>query len=356
MNKKIIQLTPPIISTDHISEKISCIRAHRERIFRVETEQWNNKLVSHNYGHGGAGWTFLFGCVQESIRQFEKQLQENSFYKNKPICVVGAGCYGLLTAIMLTRKGHQVHIIAKEIENITSYKAAGFFFPRSRKCSTPQERALFQSYGMNSYKEYLAIASGSHPFLAAGSKILPAYYSLDIDPGYSSFIDQELVSKPEQITIDFGTGKQYDVMRYETIFINTLAMMNELHRNIAELRIPIARSEVSSFDEINDEIIFNCSGLGVRQLVNDPRIVPVQGHLILLKNQPPSEQLQYLINVKVLSTNLKGMPRDELIYFAPKRSGILGITFLRGQQDETANTYEFDRLLERSINFFGKNR
>ena len=65
------------------------------------------------------------------------------------------------------------------------------------------------------------------------------------------------------------------------------------------------------------------------------------------------DQLQYMINVKVIMTNAKGMPRDELIYFTPKDSGILGITFLRGQSSLDSNHHEFERLLQRSRDFFG---
>jgi D-amino-acid oxidase len=347
------QITPPTISHDHVKEKITCIRAHRERIFQVFTEMRNGKLLCHNYGHGGAGLTFLFGCVNESIRQFEHQGAQNPTLKNKQICIIGAGCYGLLTAITLARKGHAVRIIAKDIENIPSNKAAGFFFPRARKSSTPEERAIFASCGMESYSAYLQIVKGEHPFINAGAKLLPAYYGLDIDPGFYPYIEQQLIAPPQKVMIDFNNGKLYTVMKYTTIFINSSALMQELYRNIYELGISIQKAEVDSFNEINEQIIFNCAGMGAKKLTGDVRIIPVQGHLITLKNQPPLDQLQYMINVKVTMKNLLGGLRDELIYYAPKESGILGITFLRGQDSEMANHHEFDRLMERCQNFFG---
>lgn len=351
--KKIIYLTPPSVSEDHIKEKISCIRAHRERIFQVYSEIHGGKLLCHNYGHGGAGWTFLFGSVHESVRQFEEQVESNFCFKNKTICVIGAGCHGLLTAVMLARKGYSVRIIAKDIDAIPSTKAAGFFFPRHRKCSTEHERAIFASYGMESYATYLQLVREEHPFIYSGATLMPAYYGLDIDPGFGPYSKEGLVAPSHEVTIDFGTGKKYDVMSYRTIFIDTISLMQELHRNIQESGITIVRKEVENFEEINESIIFNCAGMGAKKLTGDKRIIPVQGHLIMLKNQPPLEQLQYMINVKVTIVNLQGKPRDELIYYAPKESGILGITFLRGQDSLEANQHEFDRLLERCQNFFG---
>ena len=182
-NTKIINLTPPRFEPENIKEKIICIRAHRERIFNVSHEKLGDNHIFHNYGHGGAGWTFLFGCVPESIRQFEEKLSENSLLKNKPICVIGAGCYGLLTAIHLACTGYPVQIIARETEDIPSYKAAGFFFPRPRKMSTQEEIQIFTARGLESYKTYLDIINGLHPFIKTGPKLLPAYFGLDIDPG-----------------------------------------------------------------------------------------------------------------------------------------------------------------------------
>ena len=175
--------------------------------------------------------------MNRSIKQFEEYLSQNKSLINKPIAVVGAGCYGLLTAIMLARKGYAVRIIAKEISEIPSTKAAGFFFPRSRKCSTPQEIALFESMGMESYATYLQIINGQHLFINYGPKLLPAYYSMDIDPGFQCYIAHKLMEAPKNVTIDFGNGKQYPTMEYKTVFINSTHIMQELWRNITELGI-----------------------------------------------------------------------------------------------------------------------
>src|SRR5581483_1579996 len=148
-------------------------------------------------------------------------------------------------------------------------------------------------------------------------------------------------------------GKIFQALEYQTIFINSSTIMAELQRNIIELKISIKKAEINSWDEVSDSIIFNCSGMSAKKLTGDNRIVPVQGHLVTLKNQPNIEQLQYMINVRVTMFDLKGKPRDELIYFAPKNEGILGITFLRGVESENSNLHEFDRLLQRSRDFFG---
>lgn len=350
--KKIIQLTSPRLDAANVDQNITCIRAHRERIFNVSTEIRGAKIICHNYGQGGAGWTFLFGCVNESLRLFERQILERHTFKNKPICVIGAGCYGLLTAVMLARAGYNVRIVAATTHSISSYKAAGFFFPRWRKCSNEVEIATFMARGIESYKTYLNIIHGKHPFIHTGPKLLPAYYGLNIDPGFTPYIKQGLVEQQKQVIVDFGNNKQYEAVAYKTVFVNGGIIMHELQRNIAELNVPIAQREIQSFDEIDESIIFNCTGLGAKKLAPDYRLIPVQGHLITLANQPIAD-LQYMLNFKVVQTDQYGT-RDELIYFAPKEHGILGITFKRGQDSLTANSHEFERLLDRCRTFFGE--
>jgi D-amino-acid oxidase len=348
-----ILLTPPQLAADNIKERITCIRSHRERIFNVSVEVRHSKLVCHNYGHGGAGWTFLFGCVEESIRQFEAAITQNPHFQHKDIAVIGAGCYGLLTAIMLKQRGYRCIIRAKESDNLASHNAAGFFFPRPRKSSTDSEKATFYAMGIASYQTYLAIAAGNHPFLKSGAKVIPAYFGLDIDPGFASYHAQDLIAPPEHVIVDFGNGKQYPMMRYDIIHINAQQLMQQLHAHVQALQIPIVCQTVQTFDQLTEPIIFNCAGWGAKQLTNDARLIPVQGHLITLQQQPCPEQLEYLINVKVVMTNADGTQRDELVYYAPKNEGILGITFKRGCDSLTAHDYEFDRLLKRCKDFFG---
>lgn len=345
----VINLTPPLLTDIYIGKKISCIRPHRERIFNVSFEQKDGKTIFHNYGHGGAGWTFLFGCVNESIRQFEKEIAQAPDLKNESICVIGAGCYGLLTAIMLAQRGFKVQIIAKETDDIPSYKAAGFFFPRWRKSSTDHEKEMFLARGMESYITYLQIATGTHPFIKTGARIVPAYFGLDINPGFDPYIQKNLIGPAQQVLIDFGNGKHYAMNEYRIIFMDTVPLMQELHHTKDQLQIPVIKKEISSWADICPSIVFNCSGWGAKQLTQDPKLLPIQGHLISLKNQPA---LNYMINVKVIMQTPRG-PRDELIYFAPKDTGVLGITFLRNQNDPHANAHEFERLLQRCNDFFG---
>lgn len=348
-----VYLTPPQLSDLHIKERIVCIRAHRERIFQTSISWSNKKMICSNYGQGGAGWTFLFGSVREMIHIFELERQRLEISKSEPIVVVGAGCYGLLSAILLTLEGYTVSIIAKELHEIASYKAAGFFFPRPRRTSTSAEIETFARIGIASYQEYLSIICGTHPFLKRGAKIVPAYYDHAIDPGFGQYSAQGIMPLPQAVRVDFGNGMRYELNEFHTVFIDVFAMMSDLHRMVDTLSISTTQREISGFDELSESIVFNCTSLGSKALLQDKGIIPVQGHLIALQNQPDLSQLNYMINVRVEGVNERGIPRNDLIYYAPKESGILGITFLRGQDSLHTNHHEFDRMLARCRKFFG---
>lgn len=344
---KKITLSPPLLAPEYIQEQIICIRAHRERIFNVSVQNQNGKFLIHNYGQGGAGWTFLFGCVNEAIAQFEKI---NTLPKTTAIAIIGAGCYGLLTAIILAQKQYNIRIVAQEIDNLPSSKAAGFFFPRPRKCANQEEIRIYNTLGIKSFSEYMQIIKGKHPFIQEGPKLISAYYGIDIDPGFAPYCTQKLMPEPKPVIIDFGNTKNFHAMEYQSVFIDATKMMHELKRCVIDLGIPIIQSHITDFANLDEPIIFNCSNLGAFQLTNDPRLLPVQGHLITLKNQQP---LDYMLHSKVIQKSPRGYDRDELIYYAPKGNGILGITFIRNENRLDANLHEFDRLLERSRNFFG---
>jgi hypothetical protein len=74
--------------------------------------------------------------------------------------------------------------------------------------------------------------------------------------------------------------------------MNTALLMAELHEFIQLHGINIILGKIHTFDELEQEYICNCSGLGAAELLKDKSLVPVQGHLIMLNNQLP-ENMNY---------------------------------------------------------------
>lgn len=55
-----------------LEEKVG-LRPARDEI-RLEPERINGKIVIHNYGHGGAGFTLSWGCANDVVKLIEEQL------------------------------------------------------------------------------------------------------------------------------------------------------------------------------------------------------------------------------------------------------------------------------------------
>ena len=135
------ELGLPIANIGNIKELRYGLRpATEKKIPQVYVEKKKNKIVSHNYGHSGAGWTYLFGSVSRSIANFEEYINKNiiekennyktllEFKEKEQVAVVGMGCIGLTTALYLIEKGYKnIKLIGAEKDYITSHVAGGLF-------------------------------------------------------------------------------------------------------------------------------------------------------------------------------------------------------------------------------------
>ena len=67
-NSNTATLPDPDFSWDpDANPPIAGLRPHRVKSYRPEPEVLGNKLVVHNYGHGGAGITMSWGCAREVV-------------------------------------------------------------------------------------------------------------------------------------------------------------------------------------------------------------------------------------------------------------------------------------------------
>src|SRR5215213_1760528 len=68
--------SPVKVSRDRIIREIVGLRPYRAEGFVVQAERVGNKLLVHNYGHGGAGITLSWGTATQAVdllRDFVEQ-------------------------------------------------------------------------------------------------------------------------------------------------------------------------------------------------------------------------------------------------------------------------------------------
>lgn len=103
-----VQLTPPIIKPMSQMDQVACYRSVRSVMPRilVESERGNystttygswcilEKIVAHNYGHAGSGWTLAPGSATYVVDGVIKEMYIQGLGKDEPVVIVGAGVVG----------------------------------------------------------------------------------------------------------------------------------------------------------------------------------------------------------------------------------------------------------------------
>ncbi len=364
----VVRLMPPKLHAGGVLKKAVCVRPMRDGRFNISTSRSGSKQIVHCYGMGGSGWTTLFGSIGKAIALF----QDVGADKKTPIRVIGAGCMGLTAAIELKRLGYAVAgITAKDLYDMPSWRAAGYFAFVSIQTS-PDEQANLEQIGIETFKAYHTIYTGLHPYITRETvRYLPVYGSKGTELGLDALEAHGHIPPREEVTLDFGNVRHEGYVKYMTYFMETTAIMKQLRAEVTRLGIPIEVRKVCAWDEVREEIIFNCSGLGARELNNDSCMIPVRGHLLLLDDPPQescaaSHHMDYLIYTKVKQGGV-----EESIYLFPKAlavcpeepdgaccHGVLGGTFishadrLSPRELEQLDEEEFKKMFARSSQFF----
>lgn len=347
-------LKPPNLDENSIGRKIICYRPMRKQEPNFSIGYQENKVLIHNYGHGGAGWSLGIGSVQyccELLKQSTPDLE-----KSTPIAIVGSGCIGLFTAYHLWNMGYEnITIYAEAFEDLTSHHAGGLLSFRA-VYKDPSTNDLILKIGKNSYSFFRSIAEGRHPDFLKGASIMPTYFESLADSELEDLVGNGM-EPAKDILVEFGNSIRRKMIAYDdSIFIDASAMMEQLHYYLRP-KIKFKQQIVQRFNDLPENIIFNCSGLGSQELNQDTSLHPIQGHLIMLKNQNP-KALQYMLiaNFDLEKDMKEGICRT--LDFFPKKLtnsdsndiGVLGGTFIESCNE--LNTEEFDLIIERAKCFF----
>src|SRR6266478_3273578 len=294
---------PVKVSRDRIIREVVGLRPYRPEGFKVEAERIGEKLLVHNYGHGGAGITLSWGTASLAVDVLSEPgaIETGSSRHNRPtrtrarhFAVLGCGVNGLSTARLLQRRFQDgpgtVTIYAKDLPpETTSNIAGGFWSPTSvfdpeRATTKFTEQFLtacrisnqaFQNlvgpdYGerwMETFELYRNEASLNRE-LPGGNDLYPA---------------GEIHRDPDDY-FGFNFVRQYNKMLIESpVYLNALLRDFDIPGGKLVVKEFRSREELKRLPE---SVIFNCTGLGSRALFGDQQLEPVRGQLEVLLPQP----------------------------------------------------------------------
>jgi hypothetical protein len=359
---EIRKITPPNIGDAYLGEKILCYRPMKHGAPNLSLAKDGDKIVAHNYGHGGSGWTLGPGSAKYvNSLLIESDLGAALSDKSTPIAIIGAGLIGLFTAYDLIQRGFSnITIYAEQLVTLPSHYAGGLLAPVSMDNDHAMQ-VIIDEIGIEAYRFYKGIANNENSDFKKGARKVPSYFSSRDDSGLEPYVGK-VMGPAKDVMLDFGNGTTRAMVVYDDgVFMNTALLMEELHEFMKRHHIEIIQQKIQSFDGLSQQFIFNCSGLGSRELAKDSALVPVQGHLIMLKNQVP-ENMNYMILVYFGEgkTEMNQKVKRSFYLFpkhlpdsAPQDIGVMGGTFIEGGSPDKPNLKEFDAIVRGAKEYFG---
>src|SRR5713101_8119354 len=329
-------LAPVLVSPDREIRTVVGLRPYRPSGFVVKAEKLGEKLVIHNYGHGGGGITLSWGTSHLATALLPSE-------PLPAVAVVGCGAVGLATARLLQERGLRVTIYASELPpNTTSNVAGGQVLPFSVFDQGKQSSAFMDQFLQATefaYRRYQTLVGSRYGVRWVRNYTLRyhAFECNDLQTVVRKFMPEyRELSQSEHPFSGYRFVRQYDTMLVEPpTYLN--AVLTDFH--VAGGAVQVKHFDhVSQLQQFPEPIIFNCTGLGARALFDDQELTPVKGQLTFLLPQP---EVNYIT-----------LMEDDL-YMFPRTDGILlGGTFEEGEWSLSVNETAKARVLKGHAQFF----
>jgi len=297
---------PPIqADIDRIFRITVCLRPFRAAGPRLEAERVGDKLVIHNYGHGGSGWSLSWGYAQRAV-----DMARGAAMSSRDLAIIGCGALGLTAALTAQRAGFKVTIYAKERPPfVRSARATGSWTPDSRVGLTyavsPYFAADWESTARASFAMYQSFLGmpGSpiewtdrydlsdgpsaapyynpppntvrHDFIHLNNRIAdltPAYR--EMPPGSTPF-PTKIVRRSSSLT--------FNVADYSRQLLNDFLIAG----GQIETREFFTPQDLTALPQ---PVLIHCTGYNARHLFSDDSIIPIRGQIAWLI---PQEGVNY---------------------------------------------------------------
>ncbi len=320
-----------------------CTRPFRAQGPRIEAERLGRKLVVHNYGHGGSGWSLSWGSGAMAVALAKAN-------RARELAVIGCGALGLTSARVAQRAGFKVRIYAKDRPpDVRSSYATGHWSPSSRFCSaehaTPELIQRWEEMARTSFRTF------QHLLGLPGDPIewRDGYYLRELEPGapqpllppepdYAGLDHRlrDLVPFSEELPPGTHSFPGFYVRRYSDLVFNISAYLRLLEADFLAEGGEIETREFDSPGDVarlREKTILNATGYGARALFGDESVVPVRGQLLRLIPQP---EITYSLSYGNL-------------FMLPRRDGIVVQTRegdAYGSEDTTPDRAQAERSVQ----------
>lgn len=344
-------LAPVKVARNRIIRTVVGLRPFRPEGFVVRAERVGNKLLIHNYGHGGSGVTLSWGtsslAVDLAREAASSQVRRRSRTRQKRFAVLGCGVVGLSTARLLQQRFQDgpgtVTIYARDLPPDTTSNVAGALWhasaPFDQGRVTEAFNQQFEQACRISHRTFQGFVEPDY-----GVRWLDAYEFLSNERS----LQRELTCGTMPYSaIQYHRDPQryfgYEYTRqFSTLMIEPFTYLRALMRDFYQAGGKIVIRDFRNREEISrlpEAVVFNCTGLGARDLFGDQTLTPVRGQLEILVPQP---EVNYCY--------LSGAG-----HMFPRRDGIvLGGTWDRHDWSLAANPEHTNSILEGALSIMNR--
>lgn len=336
MRTALTTLPTPDLSDDQFLGAVCGLRPCRHTGIRLEIEEIENKLIVHNYGHGGCGVTISFGTAEIAANL----VKENSSPGNQ-IAVLGSGVIGLTVANELLAKGYRVRIYADKFGLETTSNIAGaLWLPMAVEFGdsvTDHQRKI--QILTRSFQRFQSIDRARY-----GVEKLPIFEPSDSETEIGVFghlFDHKFIDYPVEIdSFPFKCAAKPGE-RFVTDFIHTHQFLGALTEDIKLAGGEFIERKFESKDDVFDleeKVLVNCLALSSREIFGDKNVYPARGVLVHMKPQ----NLGYGIH-------------DGFKYMFPRSNAlVLGGCFHEYDWNEVPDQEMIDEIINHHRRFFGQ--
>jgi D-amino-acid oxidase len=191
------------------------------------------------------------------------------------VSVVGAGVSGLTCALRLSEAGHAVEVITRDDPlTTTSSVAAAVWYPLRGEVDDRVKRWLPVSF--DRFVELARFPERTGVALRAGIEL---FREPRDDTWWRDVLPNFRHARSDELPDGYADGFVADGVPV----IEMPVYLSFLVSWLAERGVVVARREVGSLDEVEGNVVVNCTGLGARALCADDLTTPVRGQVVRVR-------------------------------------------------------------------------
>jgi D-amino-acid oxidase len=328
-------LAPVDVARDRIIRIDVGLRPFRPSGFVVRNEILGDKTIVHNYGHGGGGVTLSWGTAALALEQAPPA---------RHCAVLGCGAVGLATARLAQERGLRVTVYAAALPPDTTSNIAGAqWWPSyvyDEDALTPAFRAQFVRAADLAYHRFQTLPGETYGVSWRRNYVVSVTPFSESTPDDRSMALADLCIECRNLEARENPFHGFYTRQFDTMMIEPALYLPALMRDVREAggHIVVRRFNTpSDILRLSEPVVFNCTGLGARELFGDFELIPAKGQLVVILPQPE------------VTYNMIG----DGIYAFPRRDGVLlGGTEQRGVWTLAPDQAEVTRVLDAQKSVF----